>query len=654
LRARIAFRALIGIGLCLAWLGLVLPWERWRAEARSPTAIGADGSVGGFDASGLLWIALAVATLLAALALWRQWRWAFVALAVAALVLVVVAVREIAETVAAGSAFVSVGPGAGVILTLVGALALLASAAVALRPPAIQLAAGLAVFALAAGGVAALPRDDGRPDDGAIADMVDDPAPAMAFLGDTLYRLDGAEMVAQPAPDREYGAVGLWNREWSPDDLDFDDFTPTGLAFADGIAYVSLGGIDRLIAIAPNGERRMLAARPPDREREEPALPDGTQVVDGFHAGPVATGPDGSVYVLQGHSVARWRPDGLQTLAPRFGGATDIAADARGAVYVADTGNGRVHRVDLDGGVHTVVGTEAERDCVNRGLDDPLALDPRRCTAVRALAVDRAGNLYLALKNVAMIVGLTPRGRMAVVAGTGPKGFGDGDGRAVHARLGVVGALAVGPDGDLYVSESERVRRIADPAGILASEPPEPERPEPAAACGEIAALMEAAAGADPEALERALNALADTAPEEIADNVADIAAGATSRSKAEIEIRSAMEPDAFDVSLGEYAEEECGLVGGYDIPVDQANQFCVAYGRYLDRGDLAEAGDEPPRALADVVEAAPSFLAEAGRDAVRELESAAGRAVPDSEAARLLAGIEAMNTVASAMCALG
>ena len=653
MKARIAFRALIGAGLFLAWLGLLLPWERWRAEARSPTAIAADGSVGGFDASGLLWIALAVTTLLAVLALWRQWRWAFVALAVAALVLVVVAVREIAATVAAGSAFVSVVPGAGVILALVGALALLAAVVVALRPPALQLAAGLTVFALAAGGVAALPQKDGRPDDGAIADVVDDPAPAMAFLGDTLYRVAGAELVAQPAPKRRYGAAGLWTSEWSPDDLDFDDYAPAGLAFADGVAYVALGGIDRLIAIAPDGRRRMLAARPPDREREEPAPPDGTQVVDGFIAGPVAAGPDGSVYVLQGDAVARWRPDGLQTLAPRFDGATDIATDARGGVYVADTGNGRVHRIDPDGGVRTLVGTEAERDCVTRGLDDPLALDPRRCTAVKALAVDGAGNLYLALKNVAMIVGVTPRGRMAVVAGTGPKGFGDG--RAVDARLGVVNALAVGPDGDLYVSESERVRRIADPSGILASEPSEPDRPEPAAACGEIAALMEAAAGvSEADALEQALNALADAAPEEIADDVAEIAAGATSQTKAEVEIRSAMEPDPFDVSLGEYAEEECGLVGGFDVPVDEANEFCVAYGRYIDRGDLVEAGEEPPRALADVVEAAPEFLTEAGRDALRDLESAAGRAVPDSEVARLTAGIRAIVTTASAMCAVG
>jgi hypothetical protein len=122
----------------------------------------------------------------------------------------------------------------------------------------------------------------------------------------------------------------------------------------------------------------------------------------------------------------------------------------------------------------------------------------------------------------------------------------------------------------------------------------------------------------------------------------------------AEFEIRSAMEPDRFDVSLGEYAEEECGLAGGFDVPVDEANEFCVAYGRYVDQGDLVVAGEEPPSALADVVEAAPAFLARTGRAALRDLDAAAGRAVPDAEVAGLMAGIEAIVTTASAMCAQG
>ena len=582
---------------------------------------------------------LAVATVLAVVALFRDRRWPFVALAVTALGLVVLAMREIGAAVAATSAFVSVTPGAGVILALVGAAALLAAVIVALRPPVLQLAAGLAVFALATGGAAAWPQSDGRPDDGAIADFVAGPGRTIAFQGDTLYRVVDGELFAVPAPDREYAALELGG--------DAAD----GIAFVGDLAHASLGAIDRLISITPEAERRILVARPPQRGRDEPAIPDGQapELVPGFVAGPVAA--DGSVYVLQGDAVARWRDGRLERMAPRFNAAQDIATDGRGALYVADTGNGRVHRVDPDGSVRTVVGTAAARNCVEDGLDDPLALDPSRCTAVKALAVDRDGTLYLALKNLAMITGVTPDGRMSVVAGTGPKGVGDGDGRAVHARLGVVEALAVGPDGDLYVGESTRIRRIAGPAGILASEPPSPEPPAAAPACGEIAALNVAAAGVGrPGALERALNALADVAPEAIIDDVNAIAGGATDTTAARAEIRSAMARDG----LGGYAEEECGLVGGFDVSVEEANEFCVAYGRYVDQGDFPEAGEEPPRSLEALLADTPDFLAAAGRDSLRELRSAAGRAVPDAEAVQVLAGVEAISTVASAMCVVG
>jgi hypothetical protein len=87
-------------------------------------------------------------------------------------------------------------------------------------------------------------------------------------------------------------------------------------------------------------------------------------------------------------------------------------------------------------------------------------------------------------------------------------------------------------------------------------------------------------------------------------------------------------------------------------VPLDDANEFCVAFGRYIDRGDRVAAGEEAPPAYEDVVEAAPDFLADAGRETLRELERSAGREVPDSES--VLAGAEAIQTVASAMCAAG
>jgi NHL repeat len=668
LKARIAFRVLIGIGLFLAWVGLTLPWQSWEGYG--------DGFVKGFEESRPFWIALAAATLLAVVAVFRHKWWAFAALGAVALGLVVIALRAIDENVAASSPFVSVEPGEGLVMCLIGASALLAAVVVALAPRGLVLVGSAAAVGLATTLAVVLPHSDGRPADGAIADVFDDTAYAMTFAGDTLYRLGGTFLYADPAPDREYAALDVWDGfEWSPDDPEFDTFSAHSIAYGGGALFVALAGIDRLVAHTPDGEGRMLVARPPQRDRKDPPIPAGVrpQLVEDFIAGPLAATPDGSVFVIVGNEIGRWRDGRLLMVAgePRGGFAGDggpasrarfdspwaIATDARGALYVADTGNGRVRRIEPDGTIETVVGTEAAPGCVRRGLDDPLALDVRRCLGVQALAVDREGNLYLALRGVARIVGVTPEGEMAVVAGTGVLGWGDGDDSAAGARLGQVDALTAGPDGDLYVSENgpiNRVRRIADPASLLDGSDPEQERTTDAPACREIAALMEATVDLeDDEALERSLNDLADAAPEEIRDDVDEFAAGIASREDAIALIGFAMAPSEDDVSMGDYAEQECGLIGGFDVPLDEALDYCVAYQRYRDQGELAEAGDDVPEALPDVVEAAPDFVAGAGRDAVRELNRAAGRAVPDSEAEDVIAGAEALNTVASSMCAL-
>ena len=328
---------------------------------------------------------------------------------------------------------------------------------------------------------------------------------------------NGTRLFAQPSTEREYDAVGLWTSEWPPDDdLEFDEFQTNGLAFAGDTAYVSLGRVDRLVSITPDGEHRTLVARRPDRDLKDPAIPGGddTEVRRDFFAGRVAAGPDGSVYVVAG------RPGGALARRP--------ADDPAAALRRGDRHRRRRPRGDLrrrhqerprpphrpDGSVRTVVGTEAPRDCVENGLDDPLALDPRRCTAVAAIAVDRAGNLYLALQNLAMIVGVTPDGEMASSPGPGRRASATAS--AVEARLGLVEELAVGPDGDLYVSESDRgpadrrprrhPRRRAARARAAAR-----ARVRPAT---RSSALNEAAAGVtDGDALERALNALADAPP---------------------------------------------------------------------------------------------------------------------------------------------
>ncbi len=176
-----------------------------------------------------------------------------------------------------------------------------------------------------------------------------------------------------------------------------------------------------------------------------------------------------------------YRHDGKQFVpvnTPSLNDPQDIAVDSENRLYIADTGNGRVLRIDRDGTPEPLLGASAPEVRGVRGLDEPASLDPTRCHAVEALAVDSKANLFVATSGLPRILALTTNGRFGVVAGTGVAGTGLGDGRAVSAQVGDVTNLAVGSDDDLYVGEFYRALRINDPVSGLGEKPtPAPRGP---------------------------------------------------------------------------------------------------------------------------------------------------------------------------------
>ncbi len=140
-----------------------------------------------------------------------------------------------------------------------------------------------------------------------------------------------------------------------------------------------------------------------------------------------------------------------------------IAIDADGNLFVADQQGHVVRRVDRAGSIDTVAGTGAAGYAGDGG--------PARSAALRSpsgVTVDVAGNLYVADSWNHRVRRVDPAGVITTVAGTGEDGFGGDGGPAVEAQLSLPFAVAVDPAGNLYIADfgNRRVRKV-DPSGVI-------------------------------------------------------------------------------------------------------------------------------------------------------------------------------------------
>jgi len=142
-----------------------------------------------------------------------------------------------------------------------------------------------------------------------------------------------------------------------------------------------------------------------------------------------------------------------------------MAMDAAGNLYVSDSGHGRVRKINTSGIISTVAGNGVPGSGGDGGPATSASL-----FAPAGIALDKAGNLYIADPSVGRVRKVDTSGNISTVAGTGTVGYTGDGGLATSAQILPPIGLAVDANGNLYVAESgagvPHVRKV-NSSGII-------------------------------------------------------------------------------------------------------------------------------------------------------------------------------------------
>jgi sugar lactone lactonase YvrE len=173
--------------------------------------------------------------------------------------------------------------------------------------------------------------------------------------------------------------------------------------------------------------------------------------------------PTGIITTIAGTGIQGSNGDGGLASLAQLNFPRGIAIDATGNLFIADVNNQKIRKIDPSGIISTFAGTG------NGGYsgDGGLAINAQ-ISLPMDVAVDASGNVFIVDSYNWRVRKINTTGIISTIAGTGISGFTGDGGPATNAALGGLSTIAVDMNGNLHISDNHRIRKI-NSAGFIST-----------------------------------------------------------------------------------------------------------------------------------------------------------------------------------------
>ncbi|OJJ23432.1 hypothetical protein BKI52_03465 [marine bacterium AO1-C] len=174
----------------------------------------------------------------------------------------------------------------------------------------------------------------------------------------------------------------------------------------------------------------------------------------------------GNISTIAGNGTANSSGDGGQAVSAQINGPYGVATDAAGNIYIAEGFGHRVRKINTSGVITTIAGTGSAGYSGDGGSATSATL-----STPQDMVIDATGNLYILDYSNRRIRKVSTSGTITTIVGTGVSGYSGDGGQASTAQITIPTGLAIDGSNNLYFTDvnNHRVRKINLNTGIIST-----------------------------------------------------------------------------------------------------------------------------------------------------------------------------------------